>query len=56
MNSAIVKTKEEDDRYKRINERFTDIEKKILDIDKNTKARLMKAKERMSTGIRVRQL
>ena len=29
MNSAIVKTKEEgDDRYKQINERFTNIEKK----------------------------
>ena len=56
MNSAIVKMKEaEDDRYKYINKRFTDIEKKILDIDKNTKARLKKAKERMLTGIRVRQ-
>ena len=54
MNSAIVKMKdEEDDRYKQINERFT--KKKILDIDKNTKARLEKAKERMLTGIRVRE-
>ena len=43
------------DRYKQINERFTDIEKKILDKDKNTKARLKKAKERMLTGIRVMQ-
>ena len=35
MNSAIVKMKEEeDDRHKQINERFTDFEKKILDIDK----------------------
>ena len=34
MNSAIVKMKEEDDRCKQINERFTDIEKKILDKDK----------------------
>ena len=34
MNSAIVKMKEEDDRYKQINERFTDIEKKIIDIEK----------------------
>ena len=32
MNSAIVKMKEEEeDRYKQINERFTDIEKKILE-------------------------
>ena len=55
MNSAIVKMKEEDDRYKQINERFTNIEKKILDRDKNTKARLKKARERMLTRIRVRQ-
>ena len=44
MNSAIVKVKEEDDRYQQINARFTNIEKKILDIDKNTKARLKKSK------------
>ena len=55
MNSAIVRKEEEHDRYKQINERFMDIDKKILDIDNNTKARLMKAKERMLTGIRVRQ-
>ena len=56
MNSAIVKMKEEEeDRYKQINERFTDIEKKILDIDKNTKARLKRAKQCMLTGIKVRQ-
>ena len=55
MISAIVKMKEEDERYKQINERFTDIEKKILDIDRNTKARMKKARERMLTGIRVRQ-
>ena len=55
MNSAIVKMKEEEDgRYEQINECFTEREK-ILDIDKNTKARVKKAKERMLTGIRVRQ-
>ena len=43
MNSAIVKMKEEgDDRYKQINVRFTDIEKKILEVEK-TKARVKKA-------------
>ena len=55
MNSSIVKMKEEDDRYKQVNERFTNFEKKILDIDKNTKARFKKSRERMLTGIRVRQ-
>ena len=33
MNSSIVKMKEGDDRYKQIKERFTNIEKKILDMD-----------------------
>ena len=33
MNSTIVKMKEEDDRYRQINERITNIEKKILDMD-----------------------
>ena len=33
MNSAIVKMKKEDDRHKQNNERFTDIEKKIHDMD-----------------------
>ena len=34
MNSSFVKMKEEgDDRYKQISERFTNIEKKILDMD-----------------------
>ena len=33
MNSTIVKMKEEDDRYKQISERITNIEKKILDMD-----------------------
>ena len=45
---------EEDDRYKQINE-SSRIDKKMRDVDKNTKARLKKAKERMLTGIRVRQ-
>ena len=35
MNSSIAKMKEEEaDRYKQINERFTNMEKKVLDIDK----------------------
>ena len=56
MNSAIEKMKEEeDDRYKQINVRFKGIEKKILDIDKNMKARWNRAKLCMLTGIRVRQ-
>ena len=56
MNSAIVKMKEkEDDIYKQINERFTDVEQKILHTDQKTKARVKKAMERMLTGIRVRQ-
>ena len=54
MNSTIVKMKEEDDRYNQFNERITSIEK-ILDIDKNTKARVKRAKERMLTGIRARR-
>ena len=33
MNSTIVKTKEEDDRYKQISEGIMNMEKKILDID-----------------------
>ena len=34
MNSSIVKMKEEgDDRYKQFNERITNIERKILDMD-----------------------
>ena len=44
MNSAIVKMKEEDDRYKQINERFTDIEKKILDIDKKYESKIEESK------------
>ena len=36
MNSSIVKMKEEgDDRYKQFNERITNIERKILDMDEN---------------------
>ena len=50
MNSSIEKMKEEgDDRYKQISERFTNIEKKILDMDKNTKARLKKSRGLMLT-------
>ena len=38
MNSTIVKMKEEGhDRYKQISERITNMEKKILEMDKNTK-------------------
>ena len=33
MNSTIVKMKEEDDRYKQISERSTNVEKKILHKD-----------------------
>ena len=34
MNSSIVKMKQEgDDRYKQFNERITNIERKILDMD-----------------------
>ena len=33
MNSSIVKMKEEDDRYKEFNERTTNMERKILDMD-----------------------
>ena len=33
MNSTIVKMKEEDDRYKQFNERITNMERKILDMD-----------------------
>ena len=51
MNSSIVKMKEEgDDRYKQISERFTKKEKKILDMDKNTKARLKKSRFHSETS------
>ena len=40
---------EGDDRYKQISGRFTNIEKKILDMDKNTKARLKKSRGLMLT-------
>ena len=41
MNSAIVKMKEEEgDRYKQINERFTEKQKKILDIDKKNESKI----------------
>ena len=33
MNSSIVKMKEGDDRYKQFNERITNIERKIVDMD-----------------------
>ena len=33
MNSSIVKMEEEDDRYKQFNERITNMERKILDMD-----------------------
>ena len=36
MNSTIVKMEEEDDRYKQISERITNVEKRILDMDENT--------------------
>ena len=50
MNSSIEKMKEEgDDIYKQISERFTNIEQKILDMDKNTKARLKKSRRLMLT-------
>ena len=50
MNLSIEKMKEEgDDRYKQISERFTKIEQKILDMDKNTKARLKKSRGLMLT-------
>ena len=45
MNSSIVKMKEEDDRYKQINERFTNVEKKILDIDKKYGSKIEEIKE-----------
>ena len=46
MSSTFVKMKEEegDDRYKQINERFTKKEKKILDMDKNTKSKIEEIK------------
>ena len=47
--------KEGDDRYKQISERFTNVEEKILDMDKNTKARLKKSRRLMLTGIREKQ-
>ena len=51
-----MKMKEEgDDRHKQISGRFTKKEKKILDMDKNTKTRLKKSREHMWTGIRVRE-
>ena len=50
MNSSIEKMKEEgDDRYKQISERFPKKEKKIIDMDKNTKARLKKSSGLMLT-------
>ena len=56
MNSTIVKMKEEeDDRYRQINERITNIEKKILDMDENTKTGMKNQEEQMWTGIRARQ-
>ena len=44
MNSAIVKNEEEDDRYKQINEGFTDIEKKILEVDKKYESKSEESK------------
>ena len=40
MNSSIVKMKEEgDDRFKQFNERITNIERKILDMDEKYDSR-----------------
>ena len=55
MNSTIVKMKkEEDDRYKQISERIMNMEKKILDIDENTKTEVTNPGEHMETRIKVR--
>ena len=55
MNSTIVKTKEEDDRYKQISERITNRAKKILDKDeKKTKTEVTNPEEHMETRIKVR--
>ena len=51
MNSTMVKMKEEDDRYEQIIERITNMEKKILDIDKNTKTEVTNPGEHMETRI-----
>ena len=55
MNSSIVKMKEEDDRYKQFNERITNVERKILDMDENTKIDVTNPGEHMLTRIKVRQ-
>ena len=55
MNSTIVKMKEEDDRYRQISERITNIEKKILDMDEKMKTGMKNPEEHMLTRIRVRQ-
>ena len=54
MNSTIVKMKEEDDRYKQISERIMNMEKKILDMDENTKTELTNPGKHMETRIKVR--
>ena len=47
MNSSIVKMKEEDDRYKQISERITNMQKKIVDMDENTKTEVTNPGEHM---------
>ena len=63
MNSSIVKMqemyekmKEEgDDRYKQLNERITNIERKILVMDENTKTEVKLSKQNMLIRIKVKR-
>ena len=47
MNSTIVKMKEEDDRYKQISERITNMEKKIVHMDEKYETKVTNPEEHM---------
>ena len=54
MNSTIVKMKKEDDRFKQFNERITNMEKKVLDMDEKYENRSDEPGEHMENSIKVR--
>ena len=49
------KMKVGEDRYKQFNERITNTERKILDIDENTKTEVKKTKKNMLMRIKEKQ-
>ena len=56
MNSSIVRMKEGgDDRYKQVNERITNIERKILDMDEKMKTEVKLSMENMLMRIKEKQ-